>query len=63
MFTLGPIVLFVPTSFFPYTAPCPSSRFHLFVDHSYFFLEDVFAKEEALGGLGGPRLLKTPAFM
>ena len=33
------------------------------VGHVYFFLEDVFAKEEAQGGLGGPRLLKTPAFM
>lgn len=33
------------------------------VGHVYFFLEDVYAKDEALGGLGGPRLLKTPNFM
>eukprot|EP00037_Helgoeca_nana_P012368 m.112135 g.112135 ORF g.112135 m.112135 type:complete len:254 (+) comp21406_c0_seq1:35-796(+) len=33
------------------------------VGHIYFFLEDVYAKDEALGGLGGPRLLKTPALI
>ena len=30
------------------------------VGHVYFFLEDVFPKPRALGGLGGQRVLVTP---
>ena len=33
------------------------------VGHIYFFLEDVYAKPRAEGGLGGPRLLKAPAIL
>ena len=33
------------------------------VGHVYYFLEDVYPKPEAQGGLGGPRLLKTPNFV
>jgi len=33
------------------------------VGHVYFFLEDVYPKPKHEGGLGGPRLLKTPAFL
>eukprot|EP00040_Diaphanoeca_grandis_P024313 m.133497 g.133497 ORF g.133497 m.133497 type:complete len:252 (-) comp29677_c0_seq1:373-1128(-) len=33
------------------------------VGHIYYFLEDVYPKDPALGGLGGPRLLKTPSFI
>eukprot|EP01147_Barroeca_monosierra_P009389 gene9389-1636_t len=33
------------------------------VGHIYFFLEDVYAKPRSEGGLGGPRILKTPHFL
>lgn len=33
------------------------------VGHVYYFLEDVYPKEQAEGGMGGPRLLKTPAWL
>ena len=33
------------------------------VGHVYYFLEDVYPKPEAQGGLGGPKLLKTPGFV
>ena len=33
------------------------------VGHVYFFLEDVLAGPRATGGMGGPRLLKTPALI
>lgn len=33
------------------------------IGHVYYFLEDVYPKPESQGGLGGPRLLKTPGFV
>ena len=33
------------------------------VGHVYFFLEDVYAVPVVQGGMGGPQVLKTPAFM
>eukprot|EP00041_Stephanoeca_diplocostata_P004662 m.48719 g.48719 ORF g.48719 m.48719 type:complete len:254 (-) comp15272_c0_seq1:937-1698(-) len=33
------------------------------VGHVYYFLEDVYPKPVSLGGLGGPRLLRAPAFL
>ena len=33
------------------------------IGHVYFFLEDVYPKPKHEGGLGGPRILQTPAFL
>ena len=31
--------------------------------HVYYFLEDVYARDKALGGLGGPRIMGAPAIL
>lgn len=33
------------------------------IGHMYYFLEDVYPKEQSLGGMGGPRVLVTPSII
>ena len=35
----------------------------LAVGHVFYFLDDVYARPVAQGGLGGPHVLKAPQFL
>eukprot|EP00039_Didymoeca_costata_P018948 m.335650 g.335650 ORF g.335650 m.335650 type:complete len:247 (-) comp17643_c0_seq1:779-1519(-) len=35
----------------------------IIVGHIYYFLEDVYPKDQSQGGMGGPQILKTPRFI